>query len=929
MERLVMRGLLFCFLFITLCLPALAQTEQRLKFVSAIPSEDTGQDYSPWLNDNLDSLVENVWLNNFKYVDVTLKLQSHSKITKLSFYDYTGVFIDKPDSIYIVNGNTKTFVGLFTGETYMTFVDLVLPYAMEADAVMIHKFSNNIPMKVFAYGYPGTLVQNIPPPLSTAQKDTTIVKIPIEPSRWYQLNNVSDGLGGLFDSITNINVNTGWGKMFNNYDAYYPVADGEIINLYKVKFYDGEGSLGPYPLTLSVVNSKGERKEIARFTGSRYNTWVGPYPDKDAQGEDLFKLDSVITDVKYLVLNCWYMFPTEMELYGTYKAGTAPTPAIKKNYPLKNYFGVNAFEWDFEDPNNPMVIDENRMKAVKSFTQVRHYMDWQKLESSEGSYTFSPVHSGGWSYDAIYQRCKQDGIEILADLKTLPDWMLATYPEDQRDAENVPIKYGKDFSDPMSYIDQAKVAYQFAARYGSNAAVDSTNLSVNATPRWTNDPVNVVKRGLNLVKYIECDNERDKWWKGRKAYQTSYEYAANLSAFYDGNKNTMGPGVGVKNADPDIMVVMGGLAAADPQYVQGMVDWCKQHRGFKANGEVNLCWDIINYHLYANDAQNSQAGGATRGAAPEVSNTSQVADKFVQMAHRYAGDMPVWVTEVGYDINQGSPYKAIAIGEKTALQTQADWILRSSLQYAKSGIARVFFYEMYDDNALSPVQFASSGLINANHTRKPAADYIYQVNHLIGNYTYRQTLNNNPVVDRYELNGQQAYVLTVPDEKGRTAQYTLDLGNADSAKIYHPKAGSDTMDVEKVKLTAGQLTMTVTETPAFVLPVGAVSDSLKAMNLMYDPKKIMEKTSLSQQLVLYPNPTVGYVNVSYKTTSIERAVVKLYSSANAKIYRIMNGEANGEKVSARIELSEIPAGVYFVEVNQGNYRTVKKLVKIN
>lgn len=916
-------------LFITLSLSSFAQTEQRLKFVSAIPSEDTGQDYSPWLNDNLDSLVENVWLNNFKYVDVTLKLQSHSKITKLSFYDYTGVFTDKPDSIYIVNGTTKTFVGLFTGETYMTFVDLALPVALDADAVVIHKYSNNIPMKVFAYGYPLTAAPGAGTPVTPPTIDTAIVKIPIEASRWYQLNNVSDGLDGLFDGITNVNVNTGWGKMFNNYDAYYPVADGEVINLNKVKFYDGEGSLGPYPMTLSVVNSKGERKEIAKFTGSRYNTWVGPYPDKDAQGEDLFKLDSVVTDVKYLVLNCWYMFPTEIELYGTYKPAPPATPAVKKSYPLKNHFGINGFEWDFEDPNNPMVVDDTRMKAAKSFTQLRHYMDWQKLESRQGAYTFSPVHSGGWSYDALYQRCKQEGIEVLADLKTLPDWMLATYPEDQRDAENVPVKYGKDFSDPMSYLEQAKAAYQFAARYGSNTSVDSTTLIVDSTARWTNDPVNIVKRGLNLVKYIECDNERDKWWKGRKAYQTSYEYAANLSAFYDGNKNTMGSGVGVKNADPNMMVVMGGLAAADPQYVQGMVDWCKQHRGFKADGKVNLCWDVINYHLYANDAQSSQAGGATRGAASEVANVAQVAQKFVQMAHQYASDMPVWVTEAGYDINQGSPYKAIPIGDKTALQTQADWILRSSLLYARTGIERVFFYEMYDDNALSPVQFASSGLINADHTRKPAADYIYQANHLLGNYTYQQTLNNDPVVDRYDLNGKEAFVLTVPDEKGRTAQYDLDIGNADSAFIYHPKAGSDVMDMEKVKLTDGKLTITVTETPSFVFPAGAANDTLKTLKLMFEPKKVLQKDSSALQLTLYPNPSSDYVNVSYKTSSAQKAIVSLYSTSNAKVYRKLETEVYGEMVSARFELSEVPPGIYFVEVNQGSHRSVKKLVKVN
>jgi hypothetical protein len=82
---------------------------------------------------------------------------------------------------------------------------------------------------------------------------------------------------------------------------------------------------------------------------------------------------------------------------------------------------------------------------------------------------------------------------------------------------------------------------------------------------------------MGLIKYIECENERDKWWKGRKAYQTAREYAANLSAFYDGHLNTMGAGVGVKNADKTIQVVMAGVALANTDYFNAM-KWLKDER---------------------------------------------------------------------------------------------------------------------------------------------------------------------------------------------------------------------------------------------------------------------------------------------------------------------------------------------------------------
>lgn len=81
---------------------------------------------------------------------------------------------------------------------------------------------------------------------------------------------------------------------------------------------------------------------------------------------------------------------------------------------------------------------------------------------------------------------------------------------------------------------------------------------------------------------------------------------------------------------------------------------------------------------------------------------------------------------------------------------------------------------MSGDNPTNPIQFGSSGLINADHPPKLAATYLRQTNTLLGNYT-AGTISSNPIVDRYEANGKTIYSLVVPDETGRTATYTLDL----------------------------------------------------------------------------------------------------------------------------------------------------------
>lgn len=498
------------------------------------------------------------------------------------------------------------------------------------------------------------------------------------------------------------------------------------------------------------------------------------------------------------------------------------TPATPKQAPnaLKNMFGINTYEWNFlqdsQNLNDASHIYPPKMNLIKSFSSVRHYLDWEKIEPTEGSFTFNPANNGGWNYDAMYLACKQNNIDVLVCLKNCPPWLAKTYPSDKQGNENVPAPYGLDRSKPSTYLLQAKAAFQLAARYGYNKNINPKLVTVNAQPRWTTDPVNEVKIGLGLIRYIECDNERNKWWKGKQAQQTAEEYAANLSAFYDGDKGRLGKDVGVKTADPDMQVVMGGLANPDPAFVQRIINWCKIHRGYRKDGSIDLCFDVINYHFYPNDNQDNSNKQATCGKAPELTEAARVADAFVALSNATARKPEVWITECGYDLNAQSPQRAIKIGNKTAGETQADWIMRSALLFNRHGIKRLFFYQLFDDNPTSAVQYGTSGLTDEHALkRRPAADYILQATHLMGNYTYIKTISSDPLVDVYQLGTKKMYVLMIPDEKGRTGHYSLTLGTP-KAMIHNLKVGAEITADHTVKTSNGKLDVTVTETPVFV-----------------------------------------------------------------------------------------------------------------
>jgi hypothetical protein len=576
--------------------------------------------------------------------------------------------------------------------------------------------------------------------------------------------------------------------------------------------YDGQGS-NTVPFNIYVVDGNWNRKKIAEFTGSKYNKWVGPNP----QNTDIFKVDSVYKDVKFIVLQSGDVFPTEIEFYGSYKRVDNKSGQKSQKSSLKHFFGVNAFEWDFVDSKkDPYSLDKKRLDAIVSFGGVRHYLDWERIEQKEGSYTFNPVHSGGWNYDVIYSFLKSSQKDILVCLKTVPKWMLETYPVQLRDSENVPARFGKDLTNPSSYEEQARAAFQLAARYGNNKSVDQKLIRINSVPRWTNDIPNQVKVGLGLVNYLECDNERDKWWKGRKAYQTGREYAANLSAFYDGHKQKMGEGVGVKNADPSMKVVMAGLADPSTDYLKGMIDWCKENRGYKKDGTIDLCWDVVNFHYYTNETSQK------RGVAPEKESNgkyaSALAQSFLQLAQKMNLDIPVWVTETGYDLDQNSPNKAIPIKEKTAMQTQADWLLRTALLYSRNGIEKVFFYQLQDDNPGSGKIYGSSGLINKDFSSRPASDFMKQTIELFGDFIFVKSKQSSPIVDYYtNEKNQELYVAYIPDEVGNQSKLELSLPGKKSATIYTPVFGADSMMSKTSKIENGKLVVPLSETPTFIL----------------------------------------------------------------------------------------------------------------
>lgn len=316
--------------------------------------------------------------------------------------------------------------------------------------------------------------------------------------------------------------------------------------------------------------------------------------------------------------------------------------------------------------------------------------------------------------DDYLRRAKEMGINPLLCIHQTPEWYRNTGRGDGNN-DYAPLKSGARRDDPASYKEYASFLFQVAARYGRVKHPDSA-LKIDTTPRWNGDIANEKKTGLDLLSYIEPWNE-EKWWK--KGTQESEAYiepetmAALMSACYDGHEGTMGPGVGIKTADPSMIVLMPGLSDFAWEYAIQMNDWFTRNRK-----DQKWPCDILNYHHYSNFGNKKEqypAQWVDKGAcSPKNDANFSYVNDFV--AHGIAIGKKVWITEFGAD--KVAPSMMLAEGSgKSNEQFQSDIIIESIKAYKTAGVDAVFIFNGIDDyGADDGGQFETCGIFSSQAT---------------------------------------------------------------------------------------------------------------------------------------------------------------------------------------------------------------------
>lgn len=597
------------------------------------------------------------------------------------------------------------------------------------------------------------------------------------------LSGKAEGVGLLFDG----DINTGW---FPGWDASkYPVQVrvdfGEPVAITKIRIFDAVGK----PI-ISFIQSNGSTSNLILSTDlSLYLAW------QERSVSSGIKAQYVIISISEIQGD----IPVrEIEFFGGKDiiVPPAPTPLNFNNLTGDaKKLGLNGFHWI---PNDLIPLPNLRVYQMSQWT-------W-----TASGIMVDPSFQADANYDAYYKKLKSLGITVVPCINQLPYWLGGNDPDYAALRMCNPDFMGND---PSDYIDVAAYAWQIAARYGSKV-YPANALKVNQTPRWNGDLINEKKSGLNILKYIELENEPDRPWKDVRYKYTPEQTAAFLSAAWDGHEGKMGQFVGIKNADPNVKVVMPGLAEINIQYLYRMKVWFENNRKDK-----KFCADVINFHHYSNSSNPKWPAHSVnlvngKGISPEADGLDlRLKDVKQFVTKNFPKGTEIWYSEFGYDTYNPSQVLTqypLLYGTHTSEELQSWWLQRIFLTGLNCGIDKMYLFNGIDENnAHSGNLFASSGVMagqapatGSSFAKKPSYLALQSLLKELNGYTFNADRSVGGVtVLEFRRNIFKKYFYWSPTSNDSKVEFKIGkqaLTAKEFPQVYNPKAFDNVIGKDKV-----------------------------------------------------------------------------------------------------------------------------------
>lgn len=237
-------------------------------------------------------------------------------------------------------------------------------------------------------------------------------------------------------------------------------------------------------------------------------------------------------------------------------------------------------------------------------------------------------------------------------------------PHFTNDSKDMP--QGADSTRSEAWIPVRNAYYGLAAKLGSNKSADISQYTFHNVAAGA---------GLAMLEEIEVGNEDDARWAGPLRFHSAPVKLMKLNAAYQG----------IKAADPSLKVISGAITGIDTNYLKAM------YFTRKLLGWSNDPYDVIAVNEYCTNA-GGQHSGTSDGVSPEDFKLYEKLSGLIKVRDRYFPGKPVYITEIGYDVHDGSNYEVPVIGGQTREQTKAYWGLRCFEIGAAAKVSRVYWY---------------------------------------------------------------------------------------------------------------------------------------------------------------------------------------------------------------------------------------------
>jgi hypothetical protein len=558
---------------------------------------------------------------------------------------------------------------------------------------------------------------------------------------------------------------------------------------------------------------------------------------------------------------------------------------------MSDYMGINTNVAAYD---NKFLTDLS--KCVK---WIREYHDWSQYEAANNFYKWDNITKEPQGYTwpehtDFMKECRRLNMNVLIDVLGKPSWA-GTSP--------IPVNSGTG-ANASDYMERLEFMGQLVARYGSK--------KISASLLETADKTT----GLNFIKYYEDDNEPDYTWKNPR--WTAENYAKYCNAVHDGFGVTTDadhPLLGIKSVDPDAMHVMAGLASSDTTYLNKVV--------LASGGRIPF--DVLNMHWYCTDMTNAYSPENEKYGY-EVSFR-----KFFKWKNRVVPNIPVWMTEFGWDTYLANDNKH-SYTYAPALQ-QANYLMRSYLVLLQMGFEKAFLFMDTDSNSKDILQYSSSGLLTdrtSKYVRKQSWYYLATMQNVLGKtefskvISYKEQSGTNEVYCfefANPVNTEKIFALWTRKtnskvDDGTTATYPFNLGYQPEYAYSVVPMDTD-MDGDTIRYSnPGQiLELNLTETPQFVIVSGNSTHSGITPSEKLDFK-------------VFPNPANTEVQISFTLSEKQNVNISAYSLDGKLIETIADGlvEQGNHQYSFGKGLK---AGTYLLGVKSATASSFRKVILLD